>query len=111
MSVLEQKTALALNLVTNDLITISSQAFFYISGEVKKPGSYPLTAGLTVLNAVSLGGGLSKFGSAGKVEIIRKNGSGKPERIKVDLKDIEKGKEPDIPLIAGDIVKVGKRIF
>ncbi len=111
MSMLEQKTALALTLVANDLVTVSAQASFYISGEVKNPGSYPLTAGLTVLNAVSLGGGLSKFGSTGKVEILRKNGSGKPERIKVNLKDIEKGKKPDIPLLAGDIVKVGKRIF
>jgi polysaccharide export outer membrane protein len=111
MSVLEQKAALAFTLVASDLVTVSAQAFFYISGEVKNPGSYPLTAGLTILNAVSLGGGLSKFGSTGKVVILRKNGSGKPERIKVNLKDIEQGKKPDIALVAGDIVKVGKRIF
>jgi hypothetical protein len=45
------------------------------------------------------------------VEILRKNGSGKTEVIKVDLGDIENGKKPDVPLVAGDIVKVGKRIF
>jgi polysaccharide export outer membrane protein len=111
MSAAQQKAALSLILNHGDLVTVSAQSSFYISGEVKNPGSYPLTAGLTVLKAVSLSGGLAKFGSKGKVEILRKNGAGKPERIKVDLGDIEKGKKPDVPLAPGDIVKVGKRIF
>jgi polysaccharide export outer membrane protein len=111
MSAEQQKAALSMVIEAGDLVTVSSQAFIYISGEVKSPGSYPLTAGLTVLKAVSLSGGLGKFGSKGKVEILRKNGTGKSERIKVDLGDIEKGKKPDVPLAPGDIVKVGKRVF
>jgi polysaccharide export outer membrane protein len=111
MSPTQQKSALSLVLKSGDLITVSGQSSIYVSGEVRNPGSYPLTAGLTVLKAVSLSGGLGKFGSKGKVEILRKNGVGKPERIKVDLGDIEKGKKPDILLAPGDIVKVGKRIF
>jgi polysaccharide export outer membrane protein len=111
MSPTEQKSALSMHLASGDLITIATQAFVFISGEVRNPGSYPLTSGLTVLKMVSLSGGLGKFGSKGKVEILRKNGDGKPEKIKVDLSDIENGKKPDVPLVAGDIVKVGKRIF
>lgn len=111
MSAEQQKAALSMLLESGDLLTVSSQASIYVSGEVKSPGSYPLTAGLTVLKAVSLSGGLAKFGSKGKVEILRKNESGKPERIKVDLGDIENGKKPDVPLAPGDIVKVGKRVF
>jgi polysaccharide export outer membrane protein len=111
MSPTEQQAALSMHLSSGDLVTVSTQAFVFISGEVKNPGSYPLTSGLTVLKMVSLSGGLSKFGSKGKVEILRKNGDGKPEKIKIDLSDIENGKKPDVPLIAGDIVKVGKRIF
>jgi polysaccharide export outer membrane protein len=107
----EQKKALSLPLTNGELITVPSQAFIYISGEVNRPGSYPLTAGLTVLEAVSLSGGLSKFGSKGKVEILRKTDSGTPERIRVDLGDIESGEEQDIPLVAGDIINVGRRIF
>ena len=66
-------------------MTATSTQFFYVSGEVKNPGSYPITPGLTVLKAVSVAGGLTKFGSKGKVEILRKVSQRGTERIKVDL--------------------------
>lgn len=107
----EQKEALSFPLKSGDIVTATSTQFFFISGEVKRPGSYPVTAGLTVLQAVSVAGGLSKFGAKGKVEILRKTSDGNTERIKVDLEDIENGKKPDVPLRAEDIIKVGKRVF
>ena len=106
-----QKAALSLQLRNGDIVTATSMQFFYVSGEVKSPGSYPITPGLTVLKAVSISGGLTKFGSKGKVEILRKVGGSDTERIRVDLGDIEGGKTPDVPLEAEDIIKVGKRVF
>ncbi len=107
----EQRVILALTLASNDLVTVPAQESIYVTGEVNNPGSFPLKDRLTVLQAVSLAGGLSKFGSKGKVEILRKRRGGEPERIKVDLGDIENGKKPDVPLVPGDMVKVGKRMF
>ncbi len=107
----QQKKALALNLSSGDLITVAGQVSIYVNGEVNRPGAYPLTSRLTVLQAISLAGGLNKFGSKGKVEILRNRMSAQPERIKVDLGDIEKGKKADIPLAPGDIIRVGRRIF
>jgi len=107
----QQKAGLSLQLGNGDIVTATSTQFFYVSGEVKNPGSYPITAGLTVLKAVSVAGGLTKFGSKGKVEILRKVSQSGTERIKVDLGDIEGGKKPDVPLEAEDIIKVGKRVF
>jgi polysaccharide export outer membrane protein len=107
----QQKAALSLQLGNGDIVTATSTQFFYVSGEVKSPGSYPITPGLTVLKAVSVAGGLTKFGSKGKVEILRKASRGEAKRIKVDLDDIESGKKPDVPLEAEDIIKVGKRVF
>lgn len=107
----QQKAALAHQLQNGDIVTATSTQFFYVSGEVKNPGSYPITPGLTVLKAVSVAGGLTKFGSKGKVEILRKAGQGDTKRLKVDLGDIEGGKKPDVPLEAEDIIKVGKRVF
>lgn len=106
-----QKEALSMPLASGDLVTATALQHFYISGEVKSPGTYPVTPGLTVLKAVSLAGGLTKYGSKGKVEILRKTASGEPHRIKADLDDIENGKKPDIPLAAQDIIKIGKRVF
>ncbi len=107
----QQKAALSLQLGNGDIVTATSTQFFYVSGEVKNPGSYPITPGLTVLKAVSVAGGLTKFGSKGKVEILRKGSQSDTERIKVDLGDIEGGKKPDVPLEAEDMIKVGKRVF
>lgn len=107
----QQKEALSLQLKNGDIVTATSTQFFYVSGEVKNPGSYPITPGLSVLKAVSVAGGLSKFASKGKVEILRKLPNGETKRIKVDLGDIEGGKKPDVPLEAEDIIKVGKRVF
>lgn len=111
MAPAQQKQALALILTNGDLVSASNLQYCYVTGEVKNPGSFPLSGGLTVLKAVSVAGGLSKFGNKGKVEILRKNRSGGAERIKVDLDEIERGKSPDVPLLAEDIVKVGKRVF
>jgi polysaccharide export outer membrane protein len=107
----QQKSALALQLVNGDIVTATATQFFYVSGEVKNPGSYPITPGLTVLKAVSVAGGLTKFGSKGKVEILRKGRGSDSGRVKVDLGDIEGGKKPDVPIQAEDIIKVGKRVF
>ena len=107
----QQKAALSLSLGNGDIVTATATQFFYVSGEVKNPGSFPITPGLTVLKAVSVAGGLTKFGSKGKVEILRRVKEGETERLKVDLGDIESGKKPDVPLEAEDIIKVGKRVF
>jgi polysaccharide export outer membrane protein len=107
----QQKAALSLSLGNGDIITATATQFFYVSGEVKNPGSFPITPGLTVLKAVSVAGGLTKFGSKGKVEILRRVKEGETERLKVDLGDIESGKKPDVPLEPEDIIKVGKRVF
>jgi polysaccharide export outer membrane protein len=107
----QQKAALSLVLRNGDIVTATATQFFYVSGEVKNPGSYPLTPGLTVLKAISVAGGLTKFGSKGKVEILRKVSANETEKIKVDLDDIQGGKRPDFPLEAEDIITVGKRVF
>jgi polysaccharide export outer membrane protein len=107
----QQKEALSLKLQHGDIVTATSTELFYVSGEVKNPGSFTLTPGLTVLKAVSVAGGLGKFGSKGKVEILRKLPDGGTKILKVDLGDIEDGKKPDVPIQAQDIIKVGKRVF
>jgi polysaccharide export outer membrane protein len=56
----QQKASLSLQLRNGDIVTATSTQFFYVSGEVKNPGSYPITPGLTVLKAVSVAGGLTK---------------------------------------------------
>ncbi len=49
---------------------------FYILGEVQKPGEYPFTSGLTVLNAVATAGGFT-YRANTKIITIRHSGAAK----------------------------------
>ena len=70
---------------------------YYIYGQVKGPGAYPLAADMTVRMAIAKGGGLTESGSDKKVDVTR---GGK----KVKLDSAAK-------LLPGDVLFVGERMF
>jgi protein involved in polysaccharide export with SLBB domain len=82
-----------------------------VDGEVNRPGRYAIEADLTVTGAVSLAGGLTRFGS-GSVKLRRTEPeTGKVTILEVDLKDVRNGKKPDVPLLPNDVVSVPRRVF
>lgn len=54
-----------------DVIYQPRAEFFFVIGEVKKPGSYKLEEEMTVTKAISIAGGFTEKASKGKVQIIR----------------------------------------
>ena len=54
-----------------DTIFVPKAERFYVIGQVKNPGSYVLEANMTVLQAISLAGGVSERGSNRRIRIIR----------------------------------------
>lgn len=56
----------------DDVIYVPPMPVFYIYGEVRQPGSYPLTSDLTVRQALSLGGGLTVRGTERGIRLERK---------------------------------------
>jgi polysaccharide export outer membrane protein len=76
---------------------------FTVTGEVGRPGSYPLTGPTTVLDALTNAGGFRDFANKKKVTILR--GS---ETFKFNYNDVIKGKnrEQNIELMDGDLVVV-----
>jgi len=102
---------LELPLKNGDIVTALPKAFVTVDGEVNKPGRYAIESDLTVTGAVSLAGGLTRFGSNGvKVRRIDPQ-SGKVSIIEVDLKDVRNGKKPDVPLLPNDVISVSRRVF
>lgn len=59
---------------------------FFVYGEIIKPGTYPVEDNTTVLRAISIAGGFTKYGSSSRVKILRPrpNDAGY-ETIKVNL--------------------------
>jgi polysaccharide export outer membrane protein len=103
--------ALELPLKNGDIVTASPKFFVTVEGEVNKPGRYAIESDLTVTGAISLAGGLTRFGS-NDVKVRRTDSdSGKITIIDIDLKDVRNGKKPDERLEPNDVVSVSRRLF
>jgi polysaccharide export outer membrane protein len=108
---LQDTVNLELPLRNGDIITASPKYFVTVDGEVNKPGRYAIESDLTVTGAISLAGGLTRFGS-NTVKVRRTDAqSGKTSLLKVDLKDVRNGKQPDLRLQPNDVLSVSRRIF
>ena len=81
-----------------------------VVGAVTHPGSLPWTAGMGVVQAISVAGGLTPL-AAGNDTIVTRQVAGQPKRYRVSVRRITEGQEPDFTLEAGDIVYVPERIF
>ncbi len=86
--------------------TINSRKVF-ITGQVAKPGPYPLGAPTTVLQLIAMAGGLGDFADQKNIAVMRTEGT-KQVRYKFNYKDVSRGKnlKQDILLKPGDTVIV-----
>lgn len=73
-----------------DIIYVDRAPVFYIYGEVQKPGAYRLERGMSVMQGISLGGGLSPRGTLRGVRINRPAENGQVSALQVNLGDIVK---------------------
>lgn len=64
---------------------------FNIVGQVMRPGYFPLTRPITVLDAIALCGGFRDFAKQKKIYVLRKTPDGKEERLKFNYKQVIKG--------------------
>jgi polysaccharide biosynthesis/export protein len=92
--------------VTVIVATINSQRI-YILGEVTRAGAYPLLPNMTVLQALSSGGGFTQFANTKKIYVLRVE-NGRQEKHPFNYKDVIRGNAPDqnIVLKAGDTIVV-----
>jgi protein involved in polysaccharide export with SLBB domain len=82
-----------------------------IVGAVTRPGSLPWTEGMKLVDAISLSGGLTSLADGDHVRITRLVANGKTVTATVSVDDITDGKLPDVPLQAGDTIKIDGRVF
>jgi polysaccharide export outer membrane protein len=74
-------------LMEGDTIFVPKAQKFFMTGQIRNPGAYTYERGLTVLQAISLAGGLTDKGSNRRLKVIRMVNGKKVEQ-GVDLDDL-----------------------
>ena len=92
--------------VTVTVMEINSRRV-YITGEVNRPGALPLLPNMTVLQALSSGGGFTQFAKLKNIYVLRTE-NGKQVKLPFNYREVVKGKnqEQNILLLPGDVIVV-----
>ena len=79
----------------------------FITGNVEKPGMYPLTGSMTVMQLIATAGGLREFVAGRNIVILRRE-AGRDVRLPFDYQAVVKGQKLDqnVDLRPGDTVIV-----
>ena len=85
-----------------DMILVPHMDVFYIYGEVNHAGVFRLERNMTVMQALSLAGGLTGRGTDSGIRVNRRDSKGHIQSVQVELTDLLK---PD------DVVYVKERLF
>ena len=86
----------------DDTVYVDRAPVFYIYGEVTRSGAYPVSQNMTVMQAISVGGGITPRGSDRRVKLRRAGPDGKVLERDASLQDIVK---------ADDVIYVKESIF
>ena len=90
-----------------DVVNVPNSDIFFVGGEVKAPGSFPLKEGTTLRQAIALAQGENFKAAGNRTVIFREHpDTGKRQEIKVDLGAVLNGKAEDLPILANDIIIV-----
>ena len=98
-----QSGALSQNVALRDgdTIFVPRAEAVYVFGQVKNPGAYAIQRNTSVLQALSLAGGITDRGATGRIKIVRIV-NGKTVEIRVKLSDVVR---------PGDTIMVPERFF
>ena len=89
-----------------DIIQIPPSDVFFVAGEVKAAGSFPLKEGMTLRQAISLAQNTNPTAAPSKAVIFREDGSKEKKQVPVDITAVMRGRQPDVEIMANDIIVV-----
>jgi polysaccharide biosynthesis/export protein len=85
-----------------DTVVVERAPQFYIYGEVTRAGAYRMEPNMTVMQAISVGGGITPRGSDRRLKLRRTDGQGKVVETDASLQDVVK---------PGDVIFVKESLF
>ena len=80
-----------------DKVYVPAAETYYVSGQINRPGVYPIKEKMTLRKALALGGGVSLTASEKRVSVIRDG-----KKLPLEL---------DAPILPGDVIVVPQRSF
>ena len=89
------------SLSSGDVVVVPEADVFYIYGQVSKPGRYQLEKNMMVMQAISVGGGVTERGNESAIVLTRRE-EGEQQRLNADLED---------EIQPGDVIYVKERFF
>ena len=94
-----------------DFINVPESGVFYVSGNVMKPGAYPLKETVRLSQAIAIAGGVAQDSKKREIHLVRSSTPGGPDQAGtkeqiVDLLEIEKNPSKDIELRPYDVILV-----
>lgn len=90
---------------SGDIVHIPQSDVFFVTGEVKSPGSFQLKEGTTLRQAISLAQGTNFEGKLDQSIIYREDlQTGTRQEIKIDVGAVMSGKKEDVAIMANDII-------
>lgn len=94
-------------ILPGDTIVIAKAGVVYVIGDVLRPGGILVDNNerLSVIEALSLAGGLNKTAALSQTRLIRKLPAGR-EEVDLDLKHVLYGKQADVLVSDGDILYI-----
>ena len=91
---------------TLSVMVTAEQKSFYVWGEVRTPGRYPLVSGTTLLQAVASAGGYSPYANQRRIQLNRAGNS-----YFFNGKELEISPEDDAEIEADDVIRVHRSLL
>ena len=85
-----------------DIINVARQPMFYIYGEVQRPGAFRLEQNMSLVQALSMGGGVTARGTQKGIKILRRDANGVMQEFEASLAD---------PVKKDDVIYVKESLF
>lgn len=78
----------------------------FVLGEVARAGTFAYSAGMTIVEAISLAGGFKESANTDNVVVTRRAADGTEQRIAIPVEQVTRGLAANLTLQPGDIVFV-----
>jgi len=92
-----------------DTVVVPRAGIVFILGDVNRPGGFVMSnneSQLTLLQGLALAGGATKTAKERHAHLIRAQAAGGYSDTEFSIGDLQKGKKPDMPLMAGDVLYI-----